>query len=122
MSKKFLRRVSGQFSKLGRKRKKKQVWRRPTGRDNKMREKRNGRPPVVSIGYKSPKTEVGLIKGKKPIMISNEKDLRNIQNNNIGIIKNVGKKKRLVIIKKAEEMKVEIYNSGQKYSMKENKK
>jgi len=37
--KKFLRRTWSRYSKLGRKRKKKQKWRKPTGRDNKMREK-----------------------------------------------------------------------------------
>jgi ribosomal protein L32E len=37
---KFLRRIWSRYSKLGKKRKKKQVWRKPRGRDNKMREKR----------------------------------------------------------------------------------
>lgn len=49
--KKFKRRTWSRYSKLGRKRKKKQVWRKPTGRDNKMREKRKSYPKVVSTGY-----------------------------------------------------------------------
>ena len=39
---KFKRRIWNRYSKLGKKRKKKQVWRRPTGRDNPMREKKRG--------------------------------------------------------------------------------
>ena len=65
---KFLRRTSNRYSKLGRKRKKKQVWRKPKGRDNKMREKRRGYPAVVSIGYKKGKH-------KTQIIINNVKDL-----------------------------------------------
>jgi len=53
MMKKFLRRTWNRYTKLGRKRKKKQKWRRPTGRDNKMREKRRGYPKIVSVGYKN---------------------------------------------------------------------
>ncbi len=49
---KFLRRIHNRYSKLGRRRKKKQIWRRPTGRDNKMRERRRGYPARVQIGYK----------------------------------------------------------------------
>jgi len=55
MAIKFLRRVWKRHSKLGRGRKKKQVWRKPTGRDNKMRERKKGHPSVVSIGYRSEK-------------------------------------------------------------------
>ena len=110
MTKKFLRRTSGMFSKLGRGRKKKQTWRRPTGRDNKMREKRNGRPPVVSIGYKTNRKDLGLIKDKKPIRIFNEKDLLKIKSNMIGIVGNVGQKKRILIVQKAAEMKLPLHN------------
>ena len=59
--KKFLRRTWNRYSKLGKRRKKKQVWRRPTGRDNKMREKRRGYPAVVSLGYRKEKNTRGKI-------------------------------------------------------------
>ena len=49
---KFLRRTSNRYGKLGKNRRKKQVWKKPRGRDNKMREKRRGYPQVVSIGHK----------------------------------------------------------------------
>ena len=54
---KFLRRTWSRYSKLGKQRKKKQIWKAPKGRDNKMREKRKGYPAVVSIGYKKPQKE-----------------------------------------------------------------
>ena len=40
MKKKFLRRDSVRFSKIGKNRKKIQKWRKPKGRDSKMRLKR----------------------------------------------------------------------------------
>lgn len=110
MAKKFLRRIWGRYSKLGKRRKKKQIWRKPTGRDNKMRERRKGYPAVVSIGYKQDKKVRGSIKNKTPILIQNVKDLESIKKNEIVIVGNVGKKKKIEIVKKAKEMKIEIHN------------
>ncbi len=100
---KFLRRISNRYSKLGRRRKKKQVWRRPTGRDNKMRERRRGYPVRVSIGYK---------KGEevKKIVISNPKELEKIDKKAVIVVGNVGKKKKIEIAKKAREMKIKLSN------------
>jgi len=110
MAKKFLRRIWSRYPKLGRKRKKKQVWRKPTGRDNKMREKRKGYPAVVSIGYRQNKKFRGTIDGKHTVLIHNSKELENVKKNEIAIIGNVGKKKRIDIAKKAKEMKIKIHN------------
>lgn len=110
MAKKFLRRIWGRYSKLGKRRKKKQVWRKPTGRDNKMREKRKGYPAVVSVGYKQDKKLRGSIKNKTPILIQNAKGLESIKKNELVIVGNVGKKKKIEIAKKAKEMKIEIHN------------
>jgi large subunit ribosomal protein L32e len=110
----FLRRGWFRYSKLGRKRKNKQVWKRPSGRDNKMREKRRGYPVVVSIGYGTKKQERGLIDGKKPVKIMNSKDLEKIKKNEIGIIGKVGKRKIMEIAKVAEEKKIRISNLNTK--------
>ncbi|MBD3247626.1 hypothetical protein GF378_03335, partial [Candidatus Pacearchaeota archaeon] len=67
--KKFIRRMHRRHSKLGKKRKKKQVWRKPTGRDNKMREKRKGYPAVVSVGYRTEKEKRGKINGKERVHV-----------------------------------------------------
>ena len=102
---KFLRRTWSRYSKLGKRRKKKQVWRRPTGRDNKMREKRKGYPARVSIGYKKGKNEK-----KEIIRIDNQKNLAKIQKDEIVVLGKMGKKKKIEIVKKAREKKIKISN------------
>ncbi len=111
---KFLRRISNRYSKLGKRRKKKQIWRRPTGRDNKMRERRKGYPARVSIGYKSDKKDQ-----KEIIVIKNVGELENIKKNVQVIVGNVGKKKKIEIVKKAKEKKIEIQNLNIKNFLKE---
>ncbi|MDO8623017.1 MAG: eL32 family ribosomal protein [archaeon] len=111
----FLRRAWMRTSKLGRKRKKEQKWRRPKGRDNKMREKRRSYPKTVMIGYGSPKKLRGKIGNDIPMIINNVADLSKLKENNIAIISaNVGKKKRIEILKKAEENKIKILNTSLK--------
>jgi len=103
MAKKFLRRDSVRYSKLGKK--KKQKWKKPAGRDNKMREKRRGYPKVVSIGYKKEKKL-----RKSAVIVKNVKDLETMKKDNIIIIGKVGKKKKIEIAKKAKELKIKIRN------------
>ncbi len=110
----FLRRISNRYSKLGKKRKKKQVWRRPTGRDNKMRERRRGYPARVSIGYKQVKKEKGIV-------IQNPKELEKIDKKSIIIMGNVGKKKKIEIAKKAKELKIQLSNLNIDLFLKKNK-
>ena len=98
---KFLKRTWNRYSKLGKK--KKQVWRKPKGRDNKMREKRKGYPSVVSIGYKKDKKDK-----KNQIIILNLNDLEKVKKNMEIILGNIGKKKKIEILKKAQEKKIEI--------------
>jgi large subunit ribosomal protein L32e len=115
---KFLRRTWNRYVKLGKGRKKKQKWRNPTGRDNKMREKRKGYPVVVSIGYKKPKKLRETIENKNPILIMNIKDLEKIGKNEIAIVGKIGKKKKIELAKKAKEMKIEIHNLNVKKFLK----
>lgn len=120
---KFLRRTWKRYSKLGRKRKKKQVWKRPKGRDNKMREKRKGYPVVVSLGYKKPKKIMHKLKEKTPVIVNNVGDIEKIKKNEIAIIGHVGKKKKIEIIKKIKEKKIVVYNVNVNKFLKElNKK
>ena len=111
---KFLRRIYKNYSKLGRGRKKKQIWKMPKGRDNKMREKRRGYPATVSIGYKQPKKE-------EPVIIFNPRELEKINKDSKILIGNVGKKKKIEIAKKAKEMKLKIINLNPKSFLKQNK-
>ncbi|MFW5846656.1 MAG: eL32 family ribosomal protein [Nanoarchaeota archaeon] len=104
---KFLQRDVNKKSSLGRGRKKKQKWRKPKGRDNKMREKRKGKPRTVSIGYKKNK----LNNKEKIIVIKNLKDLEKIGKEDIGLIGNIGKKKKIEIIEKAKEKGIKLKNT-----------
>lgn len=101
---KFLRRDTGFHIRIGKKRKKKQVWRKPKGRDNKMRESRKGRPPLVSIGYKRKKER------KKIFRVYNLQDLENAGKSDFVILGKIGKRKRAEILKRASEMKVGFQN------------
>ena len=114
---KFLRRTWDRYGKLGKRRKKKQVWRSPKGRDNKMREKRKGYPIVVSVGYKKKKSE------KKNIMVvRNIEDLGKTGKNDMVIMGNIGKKKKIEIAKKATKMKIPIKNINIKRFLKKSEK
>ncbi len=119
---KFLRRTSNRYSKLGRRRKKKQIWRRPTGRDNKMREKRKGYPAVVNLGYGKEKKQRGKLEEKNPILVNNIMDLKKIGKDDIAIVSSVGKKKKIEIAKKAKEMKINLYNLNAGTFLKKNVK
>ena len=102
MVKKFLRRTWNRYAKLGKGSKKKQKWRRPTGRDNKMREKRRGYPVVVSVGYKGAEESRGKIKcrsaypklrnegAKTPVLIKNIQELEKVGKNQIAILGIIG--------------------------------
>ncbi len=118
--KKFLRRVWRRHSKLGKRRKKKQVWRKPKGRDNKMREKRKGYPAVVKIGYKKSGREENFF------VVRNLKDLskaKKISEKKTILLGKVGKKKKIEILKKAREEKIPIQNVNiKKFLRKTNKK
>ncbi len=118
MPKQFLRRIWGRYSKLGRKRKNKQVWRKPTGRDNKMREKRKGYPIVVSVGYKKDKLLRGKIEEKVPKVVYNLNDLKKVDKNDLIILGKVGNKKKIEMMKMAKEMKIKFHKINLDKSLK----
>ena len=119
---KFLRRDSNRYSKLGKNRKKKQVWRRPTGRDNKMREKRTGYPSIVSIGYRTDKADRGKLEEKNTITVRNIRDLDLVGKDHIAVLGGFGKKKKLEIAKKAKEAGIKIHNLNVDRFLKKNDK
>jgi large subunit ribosomal protein L32e len=119
---KFLRHTSHKYSKLGVRRRKKQIWRRPTGRDNKMREQRRGHPALVAIGYSTDKKERGKIEKRTPVIVRNVSQIVKIQKNKIAILGNVGKKKKIEMAKKAQELKIDIYKLNIEKFLKLNEK
>jgi large subunit ribosomal protein L32e len=109
-NRKFIRRNWTKASRLGRGRKKKQVWRAPKGRHSKTREKRKGYPIKVMVGFKGKKEERNLMKNKKPILVKNLKELEKIGKGEIAIIGKIGNKKRIELAKKAKEKGIPVYN------------
>jgi len=103
MPTKFIRQESGRHSKLGKNRKKLQKWRKPKGRDSKMRLKRKGYSKVVSVGYKKPLT-------KKAKLISNLKELSEVSKDTTIILASVGARKKLELIKVAQEKGIKMLN------------
>lgn len=113
---KFQRRTGERFSKFGKKRKKKQVWRRPTGRDNKMREKRRGYPFVVSIGYKKKKQKENNIK------INNLIDLEKVDKGKTILVGKIGKKKKIELLESAKKKGIKVYRTNIEKFIKKNLK
>ncbi len=119
---KFLRRTHSRYSKIGKRRKKKLKWRKPTGRDNKMRDRRRGYPASVAIGYSGGKKEKGKIENKTPVIIRNASQTEKMKKNQIAILGKMGKRKKIEIAKKAKEMKIEIYKMNIEKFLKLNEK
>ena len=76
----------------------------------------------VKLGFKNEKKNRYLINKKHPITIYNIKDLDKLDKDNIGIIAKIGNKKRLEIIRKAQEKNIELLNINRKYLEKEEKR
>lgn len=97
---------------FGRKKRISDRWRRPKGHQSKMRHKFKGYPIMVSKGWRSPVEVRGLDnKGNENVLIHNISELENVgKHQTIVIAGNVGNKKRLAIVEKAEELKIHISN------------
>ena len=109
--KSVVRRSTLKHSRMGLGRRKLHRWRAAVGRHSKIRKNRFGYTKSPRIGFKSPKNESGKINGKMPIVITNMSELSKANKDNILIIARVvGARKRIEMIKKANEMKIEILN------------
>ena len=107
---KFLRTDSHKYSRLGIRRKKKQVYRKSKGRDNKIRLKMKGHLRNVNIGFRTKKSTRGLIKGLNPVQIFNLEDLKKIKTQEIGIIAKIGDKKKKEIADYALKNNIKLKN------------
>jgi len=89
-------------------------WKKPKGKDNKMRLKLKGYPPVVQIGYGTPNIIKNLHpSGYKSVVVSNVKDFKDLNPTKhiIYIASSVGLKKRIELIKLAKECGFRIANA-----------
>ncbi len=106
---KFRRQEWFRFKRLGEK------WRKPRGRDSKLRIGKSGRGPVVSIGYRVPKQKRGLHpSGMFEILVKSKKDIEEIdpQKQAVRIGSSVGGRKREQILARANELKIRVLNPG----------
>ena len=88
-------------------------WRRPRGKDSKMRLQVKGWPPLVKIGYRTPKDYRDLHpSGYKEVLVYRPEDLQglNPEVHAIRIAGSVGMRKRLLIVEEARKLGLKILN------------
>jgi large subunit ribosomal protein L32e len=105
----FIRQESWRYDKLA------ENWRKPKGKDNKMRKQTSGMPAIVKIGYRGPKAARGLHpSGYTDNVIFNVNELAGLdpKKDAARLGHTVGKRKRLAIISKAAERGIKVLNSG----------
>lgn len=117
---KFLRTDWHKKIRLGRGVKKNQKWHGAKGRHNKLRLGRKGRMQRPKIGWGADNKIKGFVSGIGTVRIENIAELLKVKKGFGIIIGNVGMKKRVEIIKKANEMKIKILNKYKKIKEKEN--
>jgi large subunit ribosomal protein L32e len=91
-------------------------WRRPTGYTSKLRINLKYRPSKVRVGFRSPKIVRGLhASGFEEVMVHTVKELDKIdaKKQAVRIGGTVGTKKRLEIMKRADELNIRILNIGE---------
>ena len=110
MPKRFLRIDTCRFSRLGKNRRKLQKWRRVRGKSNKMRLGRAGYAKVPKVGFKTSRKEAGKVSGLVPRLVHNMTELESLGKDNIAILARIGARKKLEMIKRADELKIKILN------------
>ena len=91
---------------------KKRKWRGAKGKHNKVRMNLKGRSQRPRVGWGANKKGIGLVSGLKPILIENKKQLEMVEKGyGAIIIAGIGRKKRVELIKIAEEKKIPILNN-----------
>ena len=105
----FVRQESWRYKKLA------SNWRRPKGKDNKMRKQVSGVPRLVKVGYKGPRISRGLHpSGYNDVLVFNTRDLTKIdpKKDAVRIAHGVGNKKRIDIVSEATKLQIKILNPG----------
>jgi large subunit ribosomal protein L32e len=93
----------------------KENWRKPKGIDSKMRLKLRSQPKLPSIGSRSPvETRYLHPSGLREVLVHKPEDLKSIdaKKQAVRIAHGVGERKRVQILKEAEEMGLRVLNPG----------
>ena len=88
-------------------------WRRPRGIHSKMRRHFKYRIPVAQVGFRGPASVRGLHpSGFEEVLVHNTKEVENVNSETqaVRISSTVGDKKRELIVKKADELKIRVFN------------
>src|SRR3569623_951472 len=113
----FVRQESWRYDRLA------ENWRKPKGKDNKMRRQVSGVPQIVKVGYRGPKHARGLHpSGYTDNIVFNASDLNRLdpKKDAARLAHTVGARKRKEKISQATSMQIKILNPG-KISTKEDK-
>jgi large subunit ribosomal protein L32e len=113
---KFVRQESWRYDRLA------ESWRRPKGKDNKMRRQLSGAPRLVKIGYRGPKKARGLHpSGYTDNLVFNVKDLGRLDpaGDAARIGHPVGQRKRLLILAEARNKGIKVLNPGKEQKAEE---
>ena len=113
---KFVRQESWRYDRLA------ENWRKPKGKDNKMRRQVSGVPQIVKVGYRGPKHARGLHpSGYTDNIIFNVNDLNKLdpKKDAARLAHTVGARKRKEIISRATSMQIKILNQGKISSKKD---
>jgi len=90
-------------------------WRKPRGDQNKSKRRLKGKPLMPSIGYGTDAGKRGLHpSGMREIIVRNINELSLVKDAAARISGSVGKKKRIEMLKIAQEKKITILNGGAK--------
>lgn len=105
--KKFKRQGTSNYKRI------KDSWRKPKGGDSKVRKEKKGKPDLVKVGYRKPKSERGLHpSGYREVLVHNSKEVNEVdpETQAIRIASAVGKRKRIKILESAEEKGIKVLN------------
>ncbi len=88
-------------------------WRRPRSLDNKIRKEVKGYPRRVKVGYGKPRLVRGLHpSGFEEVIVHRPEDLKGVDPSRqaVRIASTVGLRKRIEIVKKAQELGIRVLN------------
>jgi large subunit ribosomal protein L32e len=115
----FIRQESWRYKRLA------ENWRKPKGKDNKMRKQKSGMPAIVKVGYRGPRAARGLHpSGYTDNIVHNTAELARLdpKKDAARIGHTVGKKKRMEISSKAVQLGIKVLNAGKIIPKKQEKK